>query len=118
MIDIGAQYDRSHGPHQEARAERRQRQHQRREFVAAGKEGLGNSERIITKNLEVVHLQRISRSDTHDGLQLRLPGLRLGLDQHGNLSSQNTCVGIRMTLLTKLRSGIVDVPTWEPILDL
>src|SRR5580704_6853018 len=99
MIDVGAQYDRAHWPHQEARAECRQRQHEGREFVAAGKEGLRNRERVITKNLKVVHFQRISRGDTYDRLELGLAGRRSpGLDQHRNLSSKNTCAGVRMAI--------------------
>ncbi|CAE6700960.1 hypothetical protein R75483_00875 [Paraburkholderia domus] len=70
MVDVGTQHDGAKRPHQKARAEYRQRQHQRGEFVAAREIGLGNRGCVIAVDHEVVHLKKVAADDAKNCLDL------------------------------------------------
>jgi hypothetical protein len=70
MVDVSTQHDCAKRPHQEARAEYRQRQHQRGEFVAAREIGLGNRGRVIAVDHEVVHLKKVAADHAENCLEL------------------------------------------------
>ncbi len=74
MVDVGTQYDGAKRAHQEARAEYRQRQHQRGEFVAAREIGLGNRGRVIAVDHEVVHLKKVAADHAENCLDLGFSG--------------------------------------------
>ena len=67
MIDISAQHDRAEGPHQKTRAEGHQRKHQRRKFVPTGEESARDCRRVVSEDLEIVHLQKIPAGDADHG---------------------------------------------------
>lgn len=73
-----AEHDRADGTHQKARAEHRQRQHQRGERVAAREVGLGDRGRVVAVDHEVVHLQEVAADDAEHG-----PGFGFLLDCGG-----------------------------------
>src|SRR6516225_5650847 len=92
MVDISAQHDGPQRPHQEAGTEGGKRQHQRREFARGGKEGGSDGCGIVREDLEIVHFQRISHRDTHDGSYLGFAGFQSALP------SKDTAASISSTM--------------------
>lgn len=66
-VDIGAEEDRAERSHQKACAERHEGQHQGRELIARGKEGLGYVAGVESEQEEVEHLEEVAARHPQDG---------------------------------------------------
>ena len=66
VVDVSAEHDRAQRPHQKARAEGGQRQHQRKEFAAAREERFRDVRGVIAEHHEVVHLEEIADGNPGD----------------------------------------------------
>src|SRR5579872_3349005 len=73
MIDIRAQNKCAERTHQESSAEGGERGHQRGIFVVTRKECCGDRGGVVAKDLEIVHLQKISARHADYRPDLLLP---------------------------------------------
>ncbi|MNT02152.1 hypothetical protein D3C72_1366400 [compost metagenome] len=74
-VDIRAQHDRAQRPHQEARAEGGERQHQRGKLIAAREERSGDGGGVEAVHHEVIHFEEVAADDAEHGAE---PVLRTG----------------------------------------
>jgi len=71
---LSAQHERADGPHQKTRAEGHQRKHQRREFAPTWEKSARDCRRVVSEDLEIVHLQRIPAGDADHGPESQCAG--------------------------------------------
>src|SRR5205823_5092563 len=82
--DVRAEDERAQRPHEEARAECRERGHQRSEFALAWEELRADGLGVVAVDHEVVHLEKVSAGDADNRSDLRF----------AFLSSQHDFLGV------------------------
>ena len=110
-VYIVAQNDRAQRPHQEPRAEGGEREHQRRKWIRAGKEGSADVRGIVAEDHKVVHLEEVPdrdayyRTDCRIGREpwqaLRPPWLPF-FEKSANLTGADLLGGFELAILLRV----------------